>query len=289
MSVRIKKTNDGNKYYLTQEGMWVRDFTSEQVPFIDINQTFDKQDYFLFLQNETKNSLSKYTWIDTENFDFKYVVIVSDGYDFQKKQHLLSKLPKDVTIIGVHGSLSKWSLNDRSLNWYILNNPYEECMKYLPRRNKIMPKCIASSRANHKFLSAYNGAKFKYCPVNESTYSGRGSKETKWQVDDNRNPICAAINIAYRFGAEKILLFCCDDSFSGERPASLKLSNGLYQYPQQQMAHNIIDGYFYWIKNHPYFKIEIADHSSGEEYKFATYIKEEGILPFFQQGGENYE
>ena len=79
MSERIKKASDGNKYYLTPQGMWVRDFTTEQVPYIDLNQTIENKDYFTFLQNETKNSLDKYTWIDSENFHIRDVVIVSDG------------------------------------------------------------------------------------------------------------------------------------------------------------------------------------------------------------------
>ena len=110
MSERIKKASDGNKYYLTPQGMWVRDFTTEQVPYIDLNQTIDNKDYFTFLQNETKNSLDKYTWIDSENFHIRDVVIVSDGYDFVNKHKILANLPKSVTIIGVNGSLVKWNL-----------------------------------------------------------------------------------------------------------------------------------------------------------------------------------
>ena len=55
------------------------------------------------------------------------------------------------------------------------------------------------------------------------------------------------------------------------------------------MAHGIIDGFFYWLKNHPYYETKLADHSSSQEYKHAPYISEEDILPFFQQGGEKYE
>ena len=95
--------------------------------------------------------------------------------------------------------------------------------------------------------------------------------------------------MAYHFGAEKIMLFCCDDSFKDERPSSIKLENGLYEYEQQQVAHEIIDGMFYWLKNHPYYKTIIGDHSSSQEYKYATYINEEKVLQFFQQGGEKYD
>jgi hypothetical protein len=289
MTERIKKTPDGNQYFLTKEGMWVRNLTLEQIPYIDLNKTIENKDTFMFLQNETKNNLEKYTWIDSEKFSFNNVVIVSDGYDFIKKQHILSKLPKDTTIIGVNGSLAKWNISERSLNWYVVNNPFDECIRYLPRRGRVLPKCIASCRTNHKFLSAYRGSKYRYYPVNEKNYTSIGLKDVHWQVDDYRNPICAAISLAYQFGAEKILLFCCDDSFKTERQNSINLKNGLYEYPQQSIAHGIIDGLFYWLKNHPYYKTILYDHSSSQEYKHATYIREEDILPFFQQGGEKYE
>mgnify|MGYP003349337738 FL=1 len=154
---------------------------------------------------------------------------VSDGYDFEKKQSILSRLPNDVKFIGVNGALTKWNVSNRSLSWYVVNNPYKECMRYLPRRSKVLPKCIASLRTNHAFLSAYKGTKYRYLPTGNGKFSGIGTKETLWQVDDCRNPICAAIELAYRFGAERILLFCCDDSFHVERPGAEKLSNGLYQ------------------------------------------------------------
>lgn len=289
MAERIKKTPDGNKYYLTDEGMWVRDFTSDQFPFVDLNNTIENKDFFTFLENETKNSLEKYAWVDSESFQMRDVIIVSDGYGFQSKQKLLEKLPKTTTIIGVNGSLAKWNINERNINWYVTNNPYPSCMRYLPRRSRVMPKCICSSRTYHQFLSAYKGVKYKYYPVNENKYCGFGLKETRWQVDDYRNSICAAINLAYRFGAEKIMLFCCDDSFSGERQGSIILENGLYEYPQQAIVHGLIDGIFYWIKNHPHYETKLGNHSSTKDYKYATYIKEEEILPFFQQGGEKYE
>ena len=156
MKKRIKSNPDGNKYILTNENMWVRKFTAEGISFVDINKTIKQSDHFVFLENEVKNNLQKHTWIDSENYDMRKVLIVSDGYDFSNKHKILANIPKDVTIIGVNGSLNKWSIPNRSLNWYLSNNPYEECLHYLPRRNKILPKCIISPRTNHKFVSSYN-------------------------------------------------------------------------------------------------------------------------------------
>lgn len=289
MPERIKKTKDGNKYILTPHGMWVRDFTVEKLPYVNLNESIKQKDYFVYLQNEVINNMEKYAWIDTEEFQMSDVVIVSDGYNFTEKQKILSNLPKTTTIIGVNGALAKWSLTDRNMNWYLVNNPYDECMRYLPRRGRVSPRCIASVKTNYKFLHAYKGTKYKYFAVNENKYTGQKRKEVNMQIDDYRNPICAAINLAYHFGAEKIMLFCCDDSFKTDRPAAIALENGLYEYEPQQVVHEIIDGMFYWLSNHPLYKIKIADHSSSKEYKYAPYISEERILQFFQQGGEKYE
>lgn len=280
--MRIKKTIDGNQYLMTDQNKWVRNFTKPTVPFVDINNTIDPRDHFLFLKNEVQNNLRRYSWIDSEKFHHPNIVIVSDGFDFQRKQKLLAELPKDVTIIGINGSLAKWEL-PRSMNYYVANNPYKDCMKYLPRGKKTYPKCIASARTNFEFLENYRGTKFKYYPVNETSYSTLGIKEVSWQIDDYRNAVCAAIGLAYHFNAEKVLLLCCDDAFKEERPGAKKLDNGLWLYPQQEIAHGLIDGNLYWLKNQSYKEIYIGDCSNGPNYKNSTYICEERIANFWEE------
>lgn len=283
--MRIKKTTDGNQYLLTKHGKWVRNFYKQSVPFVDINNTIDSKDHFTFLKNEVQNSLRKYTWIDSEHFRNPNIVIVSDGYDFSRKHRLLADLPKNVTIIGVNGALAKWDLN-RSMSYYVANNPFKECTRYLPKRNKSLPKCIASARTNLDFLENYNGTKLKYYPVNESGYSTLGIKEVSWQVDDYRNPICAAIGLAYRFGVEKLLLLCCDDAFKDERPGAMLLENNLWIYPQQELAHGLIDGNLYWLRDQPYKEVLIGDCSSGLRYENASYISEDNIKSFWDEKNE---
>ena len=283
--MRIKRTPDGNKYLLTEQNMWVRNLASD-APYVDLNNTIQQQDHFNFLQNEIKNNISRLSWINSENINMRHVLIVSDGYDFEKKHRIVESLPKDITIIGVNSSLKKWNVQNRNMNWYLANNPYEQAMNFMPRRMRVLPRCIVSPRTNYKFVAGYNGAKYKYYPVNEKSHDTIGKNEVTWQIDDYRNPICAAIGLAYRFGAEKICLLCCDNSFDTNRDGSEKLKNGLYQYPQQQIAHGLIDGIFYWLKNSEYFDFQLADCSSGKEYNFAEYITEEDILPFFNKVGE---
>lgn len=261
--------------------MWVRNFNLPAVQYIDINKTIKSQDHFVFLKNETQNNFNKYSWIDSEKLYHPNIVIVSDGYDFQKKHEVLSELPKSVTLIGVNGSLAKWQIKTRSLNYYVVNNPYPECIKFLPKTSNILPKCIASPRTNFDFLNNYKGTKYRYYPVNEKTYASLGNNECFYQIDDYRNPICAAIGLAFRFGVEKLLLFCCDDAFKDERPGAIKLENNLYTYPQHETAHGLIDGNLYWLKNKPYQETFIKYHCSGPQYNNAEYINESDILSFF--------
>lgn len=280
--MRIKNYPNGNRYLLTTDKMWVRDFTRENVPFVDINQTIEENDHFLFVQNEFENNLQRYAWIDTERFNFRNVIIISDGINFQNNHKILNKLNKDVVILGVNGSLKKWE-NERRINFYVANNPYEQSLSYLPERSGVLPKCIASSRTNFNFLNNYKGDKFRYSPSREKTYSGTGYKETRWCVDDYRNPICAAINISFKFSLEKLLLFTCDDFLNEKRPGTVELEKDLWAYPQQIVAKNLIDSNLFWLKNYENRNIKIAEFSKNKIYKNSEYIREEEIINWFEK------
>lgn len=281
--MRIKKHSNGNQYLLTEEGMWVRNFTREVVPYVDLNKTYREDDHFLFLTNEVNNARQRYPWIDTERLYHDKIVIVSDGYKFEERHQILGKLPPEIAIIAVNGALAKWKVQSRNPTYYVVNNPYKECLRYLPRRQSL-PKCIASTRTNHEFLSLYRGTKFRYAPVNEQQYSGVVTKEIEYQIDDYRNPICAAIGLAYRFGVENLVLFCCDDSFDQERPGAEQLKNGLWMYPQQHIAHGLIDGSLHWLRRSYGPEVIVKDCSNGPYYANAEYINDAQLLQFFGIG-----
>ncbi len=260
--MKIKKHKNKNQY-LYSNHVYIRDFTSE-VKGIDLN--IDK-DYDAYVENEFENLTKKYPFIDKENFKHEKVLIVSDGYDFDKKAEFLYNLPNNITIICVNRSLSKWSSGSRVPNYYLVNNPYKECLNYLPNKS-VYPKCISSIRTNKDFLNSYHGIKYLYIPTHNEFYSGV-KLAPNYFIDDYKNPVCAAISIAYRFQARKILLYCCDDSFDQERPGAENLGNNLWRYPQHGLSQNIIDGMAFWLKNK---KIEIADHSNNGIYNNIPYI-----------------
>ena len=213
-------------------------------------------------------------------------MIISDGYDFNKKQQLLEKLNNDIAIIAVNGALKKWKYADkkerykRRMNWYVVNNPYPECQKFLPQHD-FYPNCIMATRTNSDFAKKYKGIIHLYHPTPTNIFKGL-QNESGIYIDDYRNPICAAISIAYKMKAEKIMLFCCDDSFADKRPLAEQLENGLWSYPQQQISHRVIDAMAYWLKLN---NIVLADHSSCAKYEHVPYIAVEDFVKYF--GDEN--
>jgi len=283
--MRIKKHSNKNEYLLTEDGIWVRNFYKEGVPKTDINRLTSQEDYQTLLENEM--AIRKLRIPSIEGHVYRNIIIVSDGFDFSERQKLLSKFPpKEVAIIAVNRSLAKWDLvgNDcpsdlkRAVTFFLVNNPYKECMKYVPTKHRYFPKCIISNRTNSEFAHAYRGNLYTYSSVRDKYYFGLGG--AGYDIDDYRNPICAAIGLAHKFNVEKLLLFCCDDSFEDERPGAVQLENGLWSYPQQLMSQRTIDANLHWLKEHG---VKIGNYSSGAKMKNATYISEEDVIGFFEE------
>ncbi len=281
----IKKNKDGNEYLLAN-GVWVRNFTKNKRP-IDINNLSDTKDYNLLINNEMKNQTLGLPSIDSQPLEAQNVIIVSDGYKFDEKQELLCDLPSNIFIFAVNKALKKWRIhtnngNKKNINAYIVNNPYENCNSYFSRSMKYFPSCVLSARTNSDFAENYPGLKYEYIPTPSLNFSSN-RKAISWYLDDYRNPICAAIGLAYRAKVRKLLLFCCDDLFEDERDGAILLKNGLWQYPQQSMSHSIIDANLHWLCHQEDIEIKVKYHSDGEDYVNANYIKEDKLLEFFSE------
>jgi hypothetical protein len=271
----IKKHRNNNNYCLVHGGLWVRDFTKKFAKEIDINNLIPAEDMQILIENELKNSERLWQKIETENFNHPYVVIVGDGYKFNDKHRLLEEISENICIIGVNQSIDRWQIKKR-MNYYVVNNPYNECLS-LPKDQKTWPRCIASSRTNPEFIKKYNGLVYLYNPTPNEHFSP--SKETDFLIDDYRNPVCAAIHLAYKFEVKKILLLCLDEAYENQRPGAERLENGLWIYPQQRIAHGLVNGCLYWLAK---AGIKVGYHCDGPEYKDTTYIKGEEIKTFFK-------
>jgi len=276
----IKNHTNNNKYLLTDDGLWVRDFTGSAYPF-EINKLNSREDYELFIKNETNIVTSNIPEIGLEYLpNLPNICIVSDGYKFNEWSKDLYILPNNVHIIGVNRTLCKWAIDDntprRKMDFYLANNPYNECSGYLPEHS-YRPKCICSIRTNSKFVKKYKGNLYYYIPTGDGKF-GRRSNSFK-QLDDYRNPICAAINLAFLCKVKKLLLVGCDDVFEQNRPASIPV-NELFMYPQHQIAHNLIDSMLYWLTHQEDNPVEVKYFSYGPNLKNAE--EADNILEFFK-------
>lgn len=281
--MRIKKFK--NNEYILAENVWVRNLCLSTKP-LDINN-LTKKEIYIFLKNEQENIRNSNLKIENIESNFENLIIFSDGYDWSNKQKILGKIPKSITkTIGVNGSLAKWEMvgekaeTKRTMTFYLVNNPYPECLGYLPRNHNYYPNLISSTKTNPEFLKKYRNDPFLYQSTTDSFYSGIDSDNQCLKLDDYRNPICAALSFAWKKQTKKIVLFCCDEAFKENRPASIKMKNGLYQYPQQILCQKIIDKQLYWLKKNG---VEIMDCSSGIEYENADYIHPENILSFLEK------
>ena len=271
----IKKSKDHNQYVLTDDKLWIRDLT-KHVNSLDINNLISENEYSFLAENESQNMRIRLAPIDSEKFSIPKAVIVSDGYNFSENVKNLFSLPRSVSIIGVNAVLNKWPAGLR-MDYYIANNPYIECMSFLPFSVQV-PKVIVSNRTYPPFVRHIVNRKvvtYKYSPTPNKRF---GRRQSSYTVDDYRNPICAAVYLSYKFGITKLALLGCDESFKGQRPGSVLLENGLHTYPQNITSSRIVDGLLFWLKKQ---EINIVDLSNGYKLQNAAYITFDKLTEWF--------
>jgi hypothetical protein len=276
--MRIKKTASRNEY-LKAGDVWVRNFTSPALPYA-ISSLYSPEDHKLVITNEEANRGRPK--IAEESLAFQNILIVSDGYRFAERHKLIEKMPANVCVLAINGALKDWKLSPRrNINGYVVNNPYADCLKFLPARsNKYYPACVASIRTYSEFLRQYLGDSYLYCPTPEPLFGV--NRAEKYYIDDYRNPVCAAIGLAYRFGVRKLMLMCCDESFDQPRDSAIQLPNGLWTYPQHIRSEAIIDANLHWLTHQEYVEVKVANYSDGGNYKNAAYISnEQEALDYF--------
>ena len=265
----------------------MRNFTNGIVP-LSLNYMFSKDDYQEVFSNIAKNIT--YSKISDEAISFDKIVIVSDGFNFKEIHHIIRDFPEDVAVLAVNGALRYWELmsadtsNNKSINGYVVNNPYTECLRYLPKSHmQYYPTCLSSSKTNYEFLNKYQGDVYVYEPSPEDNFGTGKKRKSAYYIDDYRNPVCAAIGLAYQFGVNKLMLLCCDDSFKNERDYAVQLENGLWSYPQHIRCQEITDANLYWLTHQEDVEVNVADYSSGPKCLNALYIKEkEEARRFFE-------
>ena len=107
--MRIKKQK--NNEYIHAGGVWVRNFTKPYAKAIALTNMVGRSDHHRMIGNEGLNIGSGFGNIAEESgINCPRIVIVSDGYNFDKTHRELLDFPDDVFIIAVNGSLQNWKL-----------------------------------------------------------------------------------------------------------------------------------------------------------------------------------
>lgn len=272
----IIKKQANNEFCLVQGGLWVRDFTKPFSKQLDINNLIPPHDMMLLIDNELKNSERLWQKVETESFSHANIVIVGDGYHFNEKHRLLETIKEDVAVIGINQTLSRWQIN-RKMHYYLVNNPYQECLTFLPQQQRVWPRCIASCRTNPEFIKKYNGLVYLYSPSPSENYSP--SKDADFLIDDYRNPVCAAIHLAHKFEVKKLLVLCPDEAYDERREGMERLKNNLWMYPQQKIANALMGGSLYWLAK---AGVKVGYHGNGPENEGIAYIREGEVSSFFR-------
>ena len=265
--VTIKVHKNRNEY-IKVDDYWIRNFGKPDVDIRDLNNLYDKDDLKNIVANEIRNTKFNHPEIANETFSFNKVLIVSDGFNFHQHKDVFPELSEDTCVIAVNQALRLW----QSIvfpEYYLICNTTDAAMSYLPKKQ--FPKLIASRRTYHNFVKNYRNIIYLYDPSPDFTYQSPYTKEALLLVDDYRNPICAAIGLAYFMKASKIFLAYCSHAYKEPRDGTEKLEEGIYQYPQQRLGDKIVDGNLLWYReNFP--DVSIYHTGIKNSFMFAKYL-----------------
>jgi hypothetical protein len=199
------------------------------------------------------------------------MIIVSDGYGFEQHRDIFNVMPENTALITVNQALRLWNAVVFP-NFYLIANSGENSMSLLPEKR--FPQLIASKRTYHQYLCNYRNVVYFYDPVPDYSYQSPSVKESLMLVDDYRNPIAACIGLAYAFKIRNLYLAYCSHAFKEHRAGTSELQSGVFQYPQQKLADEIVDANLFWFKaNIP--QIQIFHTGLKNSFKFARYLDKE--------------
>ena len=239
------RIDESRNEYIGVEEYWIRNFGKPSVSPIDINNLYDDKEIYILIDNELKNSKINMPNLLEENFSFDNVLIINDGFGFDKHADLLSDLTDDWCVICIRNAARYWQAV-KFPDFLLVQNPFNTCLSQMPDRQ--FPKLIVSRRTNTRFVVGYRNVKYVYDAVCDRKYQSPYAKASKTYIDEYRNPICAAIGCAFNFNAKNIFLAYCSDAYKETRPGSIEISENLFCYPQQVLANKIVNANLFWQK-----------------------------------------
>lgn len=270
VQIVIKKHANRNEYFKV-DNLWVRNFNRQHVSATDINTFYTEEETKELILNEVKNARLNLPNIADEALRYRKLIVVSDGFNFKQHSDVFKIMPADTCLITVNQAQRLWAASIFA-NFYLTVTTGENAASVLSDRP--FPKLIASRRVNHHFLCHYKNLIYFYDPVPDATYQSKSAKESLLLVDDYRNPICACVGLANHFKVKSLYLGFCSHAFTEERPGTVKIEEGIYQYPQQVLADKLVDANLFWLKAaNP--EIQIYHTGIKKSFMFAKYLEKD--------------
>ena len=257
--------------YINVGPYWIRNFAKLSVNPVDINNLYEEDEIKTLIENEIANSKLNSPNLLEENFKFRNVLIISDGYGFEDHKEVLDGVGDDLCVICIRNAARYWQAY-KFPDFLLVQNPFDNVFSQMPEKN--YPKLIASRRAKTQFMISYKNISYLYDPVCELRYQSPYAKASKLFIDEYRNPICAAIGCAHHFGAKNIFMAYCSDAYKEQRPGAEEISEGLFAYPQQILANKIINANLFWQK---FSDLSCQIYYTGvkNSFTFAKYLQKE--------------
>lgn len=271
-SISVKTTKDRNEYSLA-DSIWVRNFAREDTKPLDINDLYTNDEIRICIENEVRNSKIIVPNISTENFDFKSVVIISNGYGFRENHKKLVESINNYDgrqVLSVNNTIISWNAT-KYPNFYLTNSFNK------PSSMNFLPRLICSQRMDYDFLKNYRNNKFVYSPTPNYKFSSPNSIDETCFIDEYRNPICASISCSHKFRASRIFLAFCSEGYETKKEGMIDVGDGIFMYPQQILANNIINHMIFWYRySNPSVKIFYTGNKNS--FSFAKYLRVDDFI-----------
>ena len=262
------KKHENQNEYLHYGNHWIRNFSGVNINPADINNFFKNEDVRILADNEIRNSNHRYPVLEPDLFNrFQDILIIGDGIGFEDHK-LINYIRPNVCCFVVNQAARLWESQVQP-EFMLVNNPFETVMNSMPVRN--FPKLIANRKTHYQFIRSYRNIIYLYDSVPDSNYESSISKNTDLHFDDYRNPICAIISLANKYLKGNVYLAFCSSGFKQNRDATVQIEEGIYQYPVQITADQIIDGNLFWY-NFSNRSSKIYHTGVKNSYKFSKYL-----------------
>ena len=269
LSLTFKKHKNTNEY-LRVGNYWIRNFSGESLRPIDINNFYYNIPLQNIIDNEMRNGNLRHPQLEPEIFSkYTNLLIVSDGLGFYDNHELFKSINSSTCVITVNQAARFWNASIFP-DYFLVNNPDDSCLVGLPIKR--FPKLIASRKTSHSFLQKYKNIVCMYDAVPDDYYESHISKNSEHRLDDYRNPICAAISLANKFFHGNIFLAFCSSAYKEQREGTVEIEPGVYQYPPQKTADEIIDGNLFWYRA-GHMQSKIFHTGIKNSYKFSKYVE----------------